>query len=133
MLTLAEATAAATVLTFLMLLTSSLAWTRGWTPAGMQLAFSNRDEMPPMSPAAGRARRAAANMVENMAIFLGALAALAAAQPAVVPEAAILGANLFFWSRLAYWPSYWIGIAVLRTVLWGVGIAGCALILWSAL
>jgi uncharacterized MAPEG superfamily protein len=35
-----------------------------------------------------------------------------------------LGAQLFFWGRLAYAPVYIIGIPWLRTGLWGVSFVG---------
>jgi uncharacterized MAPEG superfamily protein len=40
-----------------------------------------------------------------------------------------LGAQLFFWSRLAYAPVYVIGIPWLRTGVWGVSFAGLLQIL----
>jgi uncharacterized MAPEG superfamily protein len=44
-------------------------------------------------------------------------------------ETTALGANLFFWGRLAYAAVYVIGIPWLRTLIWGVSVAGLVLIL----
>ncbi|MEO7935944.1 MAG: MAPEG family protein, partial [Dokdonella sp.] len=40
-----------------------------------------------------------------------------------------LGAQLYFWARLAYLPTYAAGIPYLRTVIWGVAIVGLAMVL----
>ncbi len=47
--------------------------------------------------------------------------------------ATALGAQLFFWSRLAYAPVYIVGIPWLRTALWGVSFAGLLQILLQIL
>ena len=47
--------------------------------------------------------------------------------------ATALGAQLFFWSRLAYAPAYVIGIPWLRTGLWGVSFVGLLQILLQLL
>ena len=57
------------VLAFLMLLGSSLYRARGWTPAGFLLALGNREAMPPLEGMAGRADRAAKNMLEGLLLF----------------------------------------------------------------
>jgi len=41
---------------------------------------------------------------------------------------ATLGANIFFWARVAYWPCYLAGIAYLRSVIWFIAVAGMAMI-----
>jgi hypothetical protein len=65
MMTDARALVWCAILTFLMLVTASLLRSRGWTRPGMKIAFGNRDDLPPATPLAGRAERAARNMVEN--------------------------------------------------------------------
>ena len=44
---------------------------------------------------------------------------MAAANPQV-----LLGAQLFFWSRLAYLLIYAAGLAYVRTLVWGAGYVG---------
>jgi hypothetical protein len=44
-----------------------------------------------------------------------------------------LGATLFFWARLAYWPCYLAGIIYLRTAIWLVSIVGLAMVALAVL
>ena len=43
----------------------------------------------------------------------------------------LLGAEVFFWSRLVYLVVYYAGIPVLRTAVWGVSIVGLAMMISS--
>jgi uncharacterized MAPEG superfamily protein len=70
-------------------------------------------------------------MVENLAMFVALLAAVHFAGKA--GEQATLGANIFFWSRLAFWPCYLAGIHYLRTAIWLVSLLGMVLIAAAAL
>src|SRR5437762_12795313 len=45
------------------------------TGGNLMLMFSNRDDLPPATPLAGRADRAAKNMIENMVLFTAMWAA----------------------------------------------------------
>ena len=117
------------VLAWVMLITASSLRSRIW--AGLGLAFSNRDAMPPPTPVTARADRAAANMLENLVLF--AVLLLAAHAAGVAPSRLELGAQLFFWARVAYFPAYLAGITYLRTAAWGVGVAGMAMILLATL
>jgi uncharacterized MAPEG superfamily protein len=113
-------------LTWVMLLVASLVRARAWSAAGMKIAFGNRDDLPEPSPFAGRADRAARNMLENLVLFVGVLVAAAAAS---VPSNEIEGAcALFVASRLLYAPIYWAGIRYLRTAVWLVSIVAVGLI-----
>jgi uncharacterized MAPEG superfamily protein len=119
------------VLTFLMLATASALRTRGFAPGGMARAIGNRDNLPEPTPLAGRAERAAKNMVENLVLFTALIAALHfAGKPG--DATAQTGANIFFWARLAYWPIYLAG-SWLRSLVWAVSIAGLAMIALAAL
>ena len=104
------------------LMVASLLRTGGLTPRGLALAFGNRDNLPEPSPLAARADRAARNTMENFVFFVAlALTAMATGRqgPAIV-----LGAQVFFWARVAYLPVYWAGIPYLRTAIWTVGVVG---------
>jgi len=125
MMTTAHAVTASGILTLLMLLVGSAFCARAWTPSGAGIAFGNREEMPPALGPAGRADRAAKNMLEGMVLLLAAV--LAAQIAGKAPQAA-LGATIFFWARLAYWPVYLAGIIYLRTALWFVSVIGLAMI-----
>jgi uncharacterized MAPEG superfamily protein len=113
-------------LTWVMLLTSSLLRSQSWTPAGLKLAFGNRDDLPEPSPAAARADRAAKNMLENLVLF-GALL-LTAHAAGVATERLEPPARLFFYARLAYFPLYVAGIPYLRTAAWAAGVAALVMI-----
>jgi uncharacterized MAPEG superfamily protein len=122
---------ASAILTFLMLGTGSFFRNQAWAPGGIARAIGNRDNLPPPLPIAGRADRAAKNMLENLAIFTALAAAVHFAgkdgAQAQLDAQAQLGANIFFWMRVAYWPAYLTGIAYARTVTWLVSIAGLAM------
>ena len=113
------------ILLWLMLMTASALRTQGWKPGGVELAFGNRDDLPAPTPLAGRADRAARNMLENFVIFIALVAALHFAGKTSVQSQ--FGANLFFWGRVAFWPIYLAGIIYLRTVAWALSIVGLAI------
>lgn len=113
-------TLAAAVLTFLMILTASSLRTKG----DIKLSIGNRDALPPPTPIAERADRAAKNMLENMVLFVALVVASAGRDPA----RAQLGAMIFVVARVAYWPIYLLGISGIRTLVWAVGIAGLAIL-----
>jgi uncharacterized MAPEG superfamily protein len=122
---------AMTVLLWLAIMIASLLRTRSWTPAGMKAAMGNRDDLPEPTPLAARADRAAKNTAENFPLFI----ALALATMIASPDSAraLLGAQVFFWARLAYLPIYWAGVPGLRTAVWAVSIAGLAIMVSALL
>jgi uncharacterized MAPEG superfamily protein len=130
MTTLLQFVAYTTVLTFVAILAGATLRNREWTLEGMKIGLSNRDKLPEPTPLGGRAVRAATNTIENFVLFV-ALALTAHA--AGVGEEATLGAQVFFWARVAYLPVYWAGITYVRSVVWGVGIAGLAMMLFAIL
>ena len=94
---------------------------------GVRALVGNRENLPAFDGWAGRAQRAHRNMLESLTIFA---ALVLVAQVAGKSNAGTaLGAQLFFWSRLAYAPVYVIGIPWLRTGLWGISFAGLLQIL----
>jgi uncharacterized MAPEG superfamily protein len=96
----------------------------------MKVAFGNRDDVPEPTPLVGRADRAARNMLENLVLFT---AVLAAVRLAGVHDGRVdLGAKIFFWARVAYFPVYLAGIAYVRTAIWSVSVVGLAMIVASA-
>ena len=96
----------------------------------MKLGLSNRDNLPEPTSLGGRAVRAASNTQENFILFV-ALALTAHAVGA--DEQATLGAQVFFWARLVYLPVYWAGITYVRSLVWGVGTVGLALMVSAIL
>jgi uncharacterized MAPEG superfamily protein len=115
------------ILTWLMIVVAS------GLKANFDLAtmFGNREALPTQTPLAGRAQRAASNMLENLVLFVAVTLATAAAHGH--HDRIVLGARVFFWARLAYWPVYLAGIPYLRTVCWLAGVVGMGLMLSAAL
>ena len=98
---------------------------------GLVPLVGNRESLPALEGWAGRAQRAHRNMLESLTIF--AALVLVAQVAGKSNPATALGAQLFFWSRLAYAPVYVIGIPWLRTGMWGVSFAGLLQILSQSL
>lgn len=119
------------VVTWLTLLAASLVRVKGWTLAGTLLAFGNREDLPPPSPLAGRAERTARNTLENFVLF-AAIALVAQAAGTQSPRV-LLGAQVFFWSRIAYIPVYYAGIRYLRTAVWAASIVGLGMMVSALL
>jgi uncharacterized MAPEG superfamily protein len=126
MMTTVQALVWSGILTFLMLLVASAFCAKVWAPGGVMIAFGNREGLAPPLGIAGRADRAAKNMLEAMALFLALI--LAAQISGKIPQTA-LGATVFFWARLVYWPVYLAGIIYLRTLVWFVSVLGLIMIL----
>ena len=93
---------------------------------GLPKLASNRDNMPPLAGWVGRADRAHHNMLENLVLF--AALVLIAVVSNKTSSTTLLGAQLFFWARVAYAAIYVAGIPYLRTAAWAVSIVGLALI-----
>jgi uncharacterized MAPEG superfamily protein len=110
-----------TLLTFVAIMLGAVLRNREWTPEGLKVGFSNRDQLPEATPLGGRAERAAQNTKENFILFI-ALALTAHA--AGMGEQALLGAQVFFWARVVYLAVYLAGITYVRSAVWGVGLAG---------
>jgi uncharacterized MAPEG superfamily protein len=93
---------------------------------GIAKAAGNRERIPELPGWAGRARRAHFNMIENMVVFapLIIVADIAGRDNGMTE----LGAELFFWARLAYAVIYVAGIPYLRTLAWAVSAVGLVLI-----
>jgi uncharacterized MAPEG superfamily protein len=93
---------------------------------GLAKAAGNRERIPELPGWAGRARRAHFNMIENMVLFapLIIVADIAGRDNGMTE----LGAELFFWARLAYAAIYVAGLPYLRTLAWAVSTVGLVLI-----
>ena len=114
------------LLTWVMLMTAATLKGRLWTPEGLKLGVGNRHALPEPSPIAGRADRAAKNMLENLVLF--AVVVLVARLGGMDPQHIVPGARLFFFARVVYFFVYLAGIPWLRTVVWAVSIAGLVMI-----
>jgi uncharacterized MAPEG superfamily protein len=94
--------------------------------SGMAVALGNRANLPELPGWGGRAGRANDNMAQNLVLF--AAAVLAVVVVGTTNAMTLLGAQLFFWGRVAYAVCYIGGITWLRTASWLVSIAGVVLI-----
>ena len=116
-----------------------LAWAVALTVAQMLIAVSgatlqvglpalagNRVGLPPCTGWAGRALRAHPIMLENLVLF--AALVLIAVVAGKTNATTLLGAQLFFWARLAYALVYLAGIPWLRTLVWLTSVIGLVLI-----
>jgi uncharacterized MAPEG superfamily protein len=93
---------------------------------GLPKLAGNREDMPEITGWAGRAIRAHRNMLENLILF--AILVLTAKAVGVSNATTVLGAQLFFWGRVAHAVIYLIGIPWLRTLAWAVSVIGLVLI-----
>ena len=93
---------------------------------GLPKLAGNRDDMPEITGWAGRASRAHRNMLENLVLF--AVLVLAAKTLNISNTSTVLGAQLFFFGRIAHTVIYVIGVPWLRTAAWAVSIVGLLLI-----
>ena len=89
---------------------------------GLPTLAGNRENLPPITGWAGRAERAHRNMLQSLVLFV-ALVLVAQAAGKLNPMTT-LGAQLFFWARLAYLAVYVIGLPWIRTGVWAVSILG---------
>lgn len=93
---------------------------------GLPALAGNREGLPEVVGWAGRAQRAHRNMLESLVLFAALVLVAHVAGKANATTA--LGAQLFFWARLAYAGVYIAGVPWLRTAVWAVSIVGLLLI-----
>ena len=98
---------------------------------GLPMLAGDRQGMPEITGWAGRAMRAHYNMLENLVLL--AILVLVANVARKSNANTILGAQIFFWARVAHAGLYIGGIAWARTAAWGVSMIGLLIILWQLL
>ena len=96
-------------------------------PGGLEWGLSNRAEPFKLPEWAARAKRAHLNLIENLAPF--AILVLVAQVSGKANGMTALGAEIFFWARVAYVGVYTAGIVGVRTAVFFVATAGEVLIL----
>lgn len=92
---------------------------------GMRMA-GNRDDVGPPTPWQSRTKRLVDNHREGLALF--APLVLIAAVMNVSTDATVLGAQLFFYARVAHAIIYLAGWPFVRPFAWLVGIVGTGMI-----
>jgi uncharacterized MAPEG superfamily protein len=98
---------------------------------GLPRLAGNREGMPEMNGWAGRAARAHRNMLESLVLFASLV--LVAHAAGIHNNMTILGAQLFFWGRVAHAIIYVVGLPWLRTAAWAVSIVGLIMIMLQLL
>jgi len=93
---------------------------------GLPRLAGNREGMPEITGWGGRAARAHRNMLESLVLF--AVLVLVAVAAGKTNDMTLLGAQIFFWARVAYAVIFVAGIIWLRTAVWFVSIAGLIVI-----
>ena len=94
---------------------------------GYRWTASPRDEkVPPLRGVAGRLDRALRNFVETFPLF--ATVVLVAHVSDTHNSLTVLGAQLYFWGRLAYVLLYAAGVPVIRSLVWNVATLGILLL-----
>jgi uncharacterized MAPEG superfamily protein len=110
----------------LLLVLAAIQGTAGVLAKGLVPMAGNRDEVPAATGWHARSLRAVDNLRENLTIFTPLV--LAAAVAGVANEWTALGAQLFFYGRVAHAALYLIGVPWLRTLAWLAGVIGTAMI-----
>ena len=93
---------------------------------GLPTLAGNREGMPAITGWAGRAERAHRNLLQSLVLFTALV--LVAQVTNKLDATTALGAQLFFWARLAYAAVYIIGLPWIRTGVWAVSVVGLVLI-----
>ena len=87
--------------------------------------------VPEPSPITGRLNRAQANFLETYPIAIIALLGVVLANKTSATTA--LGGWIWLGARVVYWPLYAAGIPLIRTIVWGISMAGLVMVIWPLL
>jgi uncharacterized MAPEG superfamily protein len=117
--------------TALLILLVLIQATAGVRAQGLQPRAGSRDDLPPPKPFQARTKRVVDNHREGLAMF--APLVLAAALAHVSDSWTVLGAELFFWSRVVHAGLYLAGVPMIRPLAWAVGLVGTLMVLLALL
>ena len=96
---------------------------------GHQWNVGARDEtLPEPNPVSGRLMRAQANFEETFPIAIVALVGVVIAGRTSATTA--LGGWIWLGARVVYLPLYWVGIPVVRTIVWTFSMVGLGMVIW---
>ena len=87
-----------------------------------------RDEAVQPTGIAGRADRAFRNLLEMLPVF--AVGVIVVQLAGLNDWWTALGAQIFFWCRVAFVPAYLTGWPWVRTLIWNASMVGLAIIYW---
>ncbi|MEP3430902.1 MAG: MAPEG family protein [Roseibium sp.] len=99
---------------------------------GLLNHLGGRDSLPDKGKYTARADRALVNMKENLPFFL-VPAVLVYVLPDANTSLALLGAQIFFWARLAYILAYLFGTPGPRSIAYVAGLVGNLVMVWALL
>ena len=105
--------------------------TAGVLAQGLPAMAGSRDNLGEPSQFQARSKRAAENLKEGMLLF--APLVLAAHAAGVSTDLTVLGAQLFFYSRIAHAVIYFAGWPWIRPMAWAIGLVGTLMILVALL
>ncbi len=118
----------ATALLILLVLVQA---TVGVNAQGLQPMAGPRDDLPEPKPFQARTKRVVDNHREGLTMFAPLI--LAAVVAHMTNHWTALGAQLFFYSRLAHAVLYLLGVPMVRPLAWAVGLAGTVMVLVALL
>ena len=99
---------------------------------GLAYNLSPRDAPPPpVTTLTSRFQRAFGNFRETFVYF--AVSVLVVTVLNKTNASTALGAEIYFWARLAYVPIYAAGLPVVRTLVWATSVVGLVMVLLGAL
>ncbi|CAN5551368.1 hypothetical protein BH10PSE5_BH10PSE5_02890 [soil metagenome] len=93
---------------------------------GLVPLANSRDDLPPPSGFHARMKRVVDNHREGVTMF--APLVLVAAAAGVSNGTTVLGAQLFFYSRVVHAVLYIFGVPVVRPLAWAVGVVGTVMV-----
>ena len=100
--------------------------TAGIRAQGLKPLANSRDNLPPPGIFQARAKRCVDNHREGLTLFAPLI--LIAALAHVSNHATVLGAQLFFFGRVAHAGIYLAGLPMIRPLAWAVGIVGTVMV-----
>ena len=89
---------------------------------GIKYAMGNRHEKVKDTPLMGRVIRLRNNQIENLVIFISLVVISSTAN--ISNNSTIYGAQIFTISRVVYAILYLVGVKVLRSIIWTIGLIG---------
>ncbi len=98
----------------------------GTQAQGAMTMANNRDNLGPPSVWQARTKRCVDNHREGLIMF--APLVLIAAHQGISTSLTVLGAQLFFYSRVAHAVVYLAGLPYIRPIFWAIGIVGTIMI-----
>ncbi|HEY1414547.1 MAG TPA: MAPEG family protein [Caulobacteraceae bacterium] len=98
---------------------------------GLSAMAGSRDDLPPPSTFQARTKRLVDNHREGLTLFAPLI--IAAALAHISNNWTVLGAQLFFYSRVIHAVLYVMGVPWVRALAWGAGMVGTIMVLVTVL